>query len=121
MSDQPAKPEGQKAAPTQDATSAAQILALAKEIQALKERVTMLEDVVVELKTEVSGLGFYEHANVLWKPKVDGTGFEQLPYCPECEVAFVDRAKIKLTCPQCHKEAPFKPFKLQQVRDKLPK
>ena len=109
------------AAQGQDATSAAQILALAKEIQALKERVSVLENEMSQLTTEVTGVGFYEHANVLWKAKRDGTGFEQLPYCPDCKVSFVDRAKIKLTCPECHQEAPFKPFKLQSVRDKLPK
>ena len=114
MSDLPAPPK-------QDATSAAQIVALAKEIQALKERVSTLEHEMSQLKTEVTGVGFYEHANVLWKSKPDGTGFEQLPYCPNCLVPFIDRAKIKLSCPECNQEAPFKPFKLQQVRDKLPK
>ena len=103
--------------PARSNVTVAKLLA---DIDDLQTRVARLEHTVSDLVQEISGVSFVEHAGVLFKRRKTG-GYEPLPYCPECQVAMVDLEKIKLQCPSCRAEAPFKPYRLKATMDQLPR
>ena len=104
-------PEGQQAA------------TIDERVAALEVRVADLEEVIEVLwkasnldgSAEGQSLDLHLHKGVLWHRLPDGT-FEQLPYCPKCQVKMRDVQQIALMCPKCKEKADFKPFEVNVIR-----
>jgi hypothetical protein len=96
--------------------------ALEKEATTLREQNAQLREKIVALTKANT---FEEHDGVLWKREPDGA-VKPIAYCPTCQLAMhTDKGNVyfnqKVECSKCGFQAPFKPFRVEQIAAELSK